>query len=319
VLLLACSACGTAAAGRRAAVPASSASEAALPQGAWLDPADAAFGLLIENRTLWFFQHGDLQRAAQAFLTDGGWMACAQGRERPLELATSGEAPALRDPWQGELRRLEKAAGVDWEPAPLALPPAMPLSMDEVERIQGEIWQRRREDLDALGPLEMVDPAEAWRLPPPERGVWNPAWVANVTANRKFLRQLVARVGWIDAERFGYATAFEAGLLLLHCKDPRLLMAALPVIERDVAAERLLGDAYALTYDKLQILLGKKQRFGTQVDYDAQGHPFALPTESPERIDERREQLGLSPLSQYFAVLGGTEVRFSTECAGLDQ
>lgn len=288
-----------------------------LPQGAWQDRDDATFGLLVEGGTLWAFQNGDLQRAAQAFPAgDGKWKACAEGRESPLDVSAGAATLTLRDPWTKELRRLHPAPSADWKPEPLPLPPTKPLSSAEVEIIQAEIWQRHQEDLDALGTPRKFDPAESWKQPPADADFWNPAAAANVTANRNFLRQLVSRVGWIDVERFGYATAFEAGLLLLHSKDPRLLMAALPMVQRDVESGKLLGDSYALTYDKLQILLGRKQRFGSQVGSDAHG-PYALPTEDSGQVEERRQQLGLVPLSRYLAVFGATEVRFSSDCAGL--
>lgn len=97
-----------------------------------------------------------------------------------------------------------------------------------------------------------------------------------------------------------------------------MMMAALPVIQKDVEAGRLFGDSYALVYDKLQILLGRKQRFASQVDYDAQSRPYLRPTEQPERADERRAQWGLAPLAQYMALFGGTEVRFSPDCSELE-
>jgi hypothetical protein len=287
-----------------------------LPQGAWRDPGDPRFGLLIEGQTIWSFQNGEPQRAVQIFKgRDGGLRACPEGREVALELEVEGDNLTLKDPWRGELRRLEREPASTLKPVPFPLPAPRPFTLQETEAVQGEISQRQHADLELQQQPSAPSRPPSWQQPAP---AWNPALAENVTANRKFLRQLVSRVGWIDAGRFGYGAAFRAELLLLHSLDAAMMMAALPVIQKDVEEGRLFGDSYALVYDKLQILLGKKQRFASQVDYDAQSRPYLRPTEQPETADERRAQWGLVPLAQYIAVFGGTEVRFSPDCAELE-
>jgi hypothetical protein len=46
------------------------------------------------------------------------------------------------------------------------------------------------------------------------------------------------------------------------------MTAVLQAIWRDVEAGHPMGEAYALLYDRVQLMLGDPQRYGTQVDYD---------------------------------------------------
>ena len=46
---------------------------------------------------------------------------------------------------------------------------------------------------------------------------------------------------------------------------------------------------------------GRPQRYGTQVGDVQDGEPVPWPIEEPNRVDERRAEIGLPPLSEYLA------------------
>ncbi len=129
-------------------------------------------------------------------------------------------------------------------------------------------------------------------------------------ANTAWLRTLVAELGWIDAKRFGAQASGAAFLLVQHSGDLALMTAALPRIEADVKA-KLLPDAqpYALLYDRTQLMLGEKQRYGTQLGADAKGQPVVLPLENRAKVEEYRKEIGLFPLTRYLKSFG-KNVRF---------
>jgi hypothetical protein len=119
----------------------------------------------------------------------------------------------------------------------------------------------------------------------------------------EYLRGLMLQVGWIDAERFGYPTANAAFFFIQHSWDVPLMMAALPWIEKDVEAGRTEGEDYALLFDRLQLAIGEKQRYGTQVGIDSSNAAFVFPLEEPERVDDHRKTLGLMPLAEYVGLV----------------
>ena len=176
-----------------------------------------------------------------------------------------------------------RAIPQDLELKPFALAEARDLSPERIQGIQTELRERVSRD-------------QAVRTDPARQG-----GMAGVdTDNTAYLKQLVQEVGWIDVPRFGSQISVDAFLLLQHSGDLGLKLAALPFIERDLKHSEG-AQSYALFYDRLQLDLGRKQRYGTQFRPDAEGNPYVLPLEDPARVDEFLNELGLPPLEKYLA------------------
>ncbi|MBA3709494.1 MAG: hypothetical protein H0W83_11830 [Planctomycetes bacterium] len=117
--------------------------------------------------------------------------------------------------------------------------------------------------------------------------------------NTTWLKTLVGELGWIDATRFGAEAANTAFLIVQHSGDLPLMIAALPAIELDVKKKKIDCQGYALLFDRTQLYLGRKQRFGTQVGQNDKGEMIVLACEHPAEVEKRRKEIGLFPLSQY--------------------
>ncbi len=117
--------------------------------------------------------------------------------------------------------------------------------------------------------------------------------------NTAYLHRLVAEVGWIDVARFGEEAAEAAWLIVQHSGDLRLMQTVLPLIEKEARSSNGDGDGgrYALLYDRTQIWLGHKQRYGSQFFYGPDGM-FVAPLEDPEGVDARRLSLGMSSMTE---------------------
>lgn len=221
----------------------------------------------------------------------------------------------LRDSETGLERRFRRLATRTTRQglSALPLPPPSSLPEGQIREIQAELAERLKEDQRVLvGPR----PPAAARLTTvaPWGAEEDLERLATQSANTRYLKDLVSRVGWIDTARFGYPTSHSAFLLVQHSGDLPLMMAALDGIRRDVEAGHPMGEAYALLFDRLQLRLGERQRYGTQIGRDAFGQPLVLPTEDPEKVAAFREELGIFPLIQAVRFFGGSEVRFSPEC-----
>ena len=164
-----------------------------------------------------------------------------------------------------------------------------PLSLGESERLSEERKREIRKEL-----AERAQKDQEARLEPSRRDEI-PAIDA---VNTSYLKALVQDVGWIDVERFGEEAAHHAFLLVQHSMDLPLMMAALPRIEADVESGSGLGAELAMLHDRVQLLLGEKQRYGTNWQETDNGR-WLLPLEDPERVDEFRKELGLPPLEDY--------------------
>lgn len=123
--------------------------------------------------------------------------------------------------------------------------------------------------------------------------------------NTTWLKKVVVEHGWIDSTRFGTKAANAAFLLVQHSGDLPLMTAALPQIGEEVKAGRLDGQNFALLFDRLQLMQGGRQRYGTQVmKVGSQGDWVVHRLEDPDRVDERRKEMGLGPLEKYLARFG---------------
>jgi hypothetical protein len=203
------------------------------------------------------------------------------------ELAPSPDGRALScttEGLAGEYRKLDHVPP-ELEPAPLAL-----------ERSAGLVRRARACDpgraRDAARPIR--------RCARTRRSTRAIAVDADNTAR---LRELVRDVGWIDVDRFGPEASDAAFLIVQHSGNLALMLAALPRIELDVRRKLLDAQAYALLYDRVQVMLGEKQRFGTQLGHAADGSYVVMPLEDRARVDDFRREIGLFPLKQYLEFL----------------
>jgi hypothetical protein len=54
----------------------------------------------------------------------------------------------------------------------------------------------------------------------------------------------------------------------------------------------------AVLEDRIRVLEGRPQRYGTQYDWDERGEMSPLPIEEPAGVDERRRAIGLPRLGE---------------------
>lgn len=199
------------------------------------------------------------------------WRASVQGSALRLEHAGSATV----------YHRLDQVPPqVDLSPLPVA--PSHQLPASRVDDIQKEIAERfESEQVQLKDPTRGEDRSTLRR------------------SNLGYLRGLLADVGWIDSDRFGQRTSVYTVLLAKHTEDLRLMLTVLPHASEELKKSGK-GQTYAILYDAVQLDLGHKQRYGTQVTEDAKG-PYVLPLEDPQHVDNYLADLGLPPLQIYLA------------------
>lgn len=197
--------------------------------------------------------------------------------------------PAPEETVERYARLDERPEAFDLQPLPLG-DPERPLADERRDSIRRELEERGERDQEVrkifAQPGVSPTPEDSQRMAEVDRD------------NTAYLRRLLAEVGWIDAVRFGAEAARAAWLTVQHSGDLRLMATILPEIERLVRAGAEDGGRYALLYDRSQISLGRKQRYGSQIFFGPDGM-FLAPLEDPENVDARRAELGMSPLADY--------------------
>lgn len=207
-------------------------------------------------------------------VNETGWFLFVRGDEKDRAMA------AYRAWVDATFENVERGGPAPIEP--MVFGPAKPMPKERVRAIREELAKRHEVD-------------QAVRKDPSRHG----EMAAVDKENTAWLVTLVKEIGWIDAERFGAEAADAAFLLMQHSGDLALMKGALPEIIEDVQAGRLAGQDYALLYDRIMLLTGGMQRYGTQIVVRDDGRQVVERLEDPDRVDERRRQLGLGPLEDY--------------------
>jgi hypothetical protein len=295
------------------------------PYGFWVSVSDPAYFLGIEGARYSIASGGRIREVARIVDAAGPRLhLCKHGRNLFYEVTFDEAELILRDPETGETLRFRRLAERPKELVlePIHFPRPNPIPESRMLAIQGELWRRLAVDQEVL------------RLPPGKRKEDLPPWLASAPEpprelsldhlrrfdvqadNTAYLRTLISEVGWIDVARFGYPASNAAFLLVQHSRDLPLMMAALESIRRDLDAGHPVAEAYALLYDRVHLMLGEKQFYGSQMDYDESGYPIVYPLEAPETVEARRSELGMIPLARYVKVFGADELQISQACAG---
>lgn len=188
---------------------------------------------------------------------------------------------------KGGFQRLDHVP-LDLKLEPLPVSAAKALPPERIQAIQKEIKDRfDKEQVLLKSPTPPQDQiAEALRN------------------NLGYLTELLKEVGWLDSARFGAKTSVQAVIMAKHTHDLRLMMTLLPYAEHDLK-DSGDGQTYAVLYDALQLQLGRKQLYGTQVAKDKHdGHLFVLPMqESKAQVNLRLEKMKLPTMDEYLAVM----------------
>jgi hypothetical protein len=109
--------------------------------------------------------------------------------------------------------------------------------------------------------------------------------------NARRLAEVLDASGWPDRETVGEEAERAAALIVQHAiSRPELMRRALPLMR-----DRLPDSAAALE-DRIRVFEGRRQRYGTQLDWDEEGRFVRLPIEDPETVDQLRASVGLDPL-----------------------
>jgi hypothetical protein len=119
--------------------------------------------------------------------------------------------------------------------------------------------------------------------------------------NTAELKKIISEMGWPSRSMVGIDGTNAAFVLLQH-SEYRLQKKMLPTILAAMLASELPGDAYALLRDRVLISEGEPQLYGTQARpvSEWKGHtPTLEPINDPQKVDQRRAELGMPPLAFY--------------------
>jgi hypothetical protein len=116
------------------------------------------------------------------------------------------------------------------------------------------------------------------------------------------LAEMMAEHGWPTEQRVGTDAARAAWLVAQHAdRQLDVQRRAVALMTEAVASGAASARDLAFLQDRLAVNEGREQRYGTQIGAVADGRPVPWPCEDPERLDERRAEVGIEPFDEYTA------------------
>ena len=105
--------------------------------------------------------------------------------------------------------------------------------------------------------------------------------------------------GWPGRSLVGEDASAAAWLVLQDAiGNPSLQRRGLTLMSAAAATGDVSPIHVAMLEDRIRSNEGKGQRYGTQLDWDAEGRLSPLPIEDEPNVDQRRAEIGLGPLAE---------------------
>ena len=125
-------------------------------------------------------------------------------------------------------------------------------------------------------------------------------WDSSIdVANTQRIKEIVEQIGWPTRSKVGGHASEMAWLLVQHADHDRAFqLMCLDLMKAQSAGEVSPGN-FAYLEDRVRVGEGRPQFYGTQFYGDEAGNFGPRPIEDPDHVDERRQAVGLQPLSDY--------------------
>lgn len=131
---------------------------------------------------------------------------------------------------------------------------------------------------------------------------YHPTLKALHEANARELELLIDDEGWPTEGEVGADGALAAFHIALNAiSRPSFLRRCLTLLKAGARRGEIPAWQAATLEDRIRVMEGRPQIYGTQIDWDADGHLAPLPIAAEDDVDARRARVGLPPLAQSLA------------------
>ncbi len=123
------------------------------------------------------------------------------------------------------------------------------------------------------------------------------------TSHKMRVEKMFNKYGFLGYNKVGEGGSKNFWLIVQHCdKFPDFQMKVLNAMDKEVKEDNANSNNYAYLYDRVEANAGRKQLFGTQVDYEVNTTGRAFPKYGlvdSINVDKIRKEYGLEPLKDY--------------------
>ncbi|APU69545.1 DUF6624 domain-containing protein [Christiangramia flava] len=130
---------------------------------------------------------------------------------------------------------------------------------------------------------------------------WNEFKDSVFTTNQKRIEEIFNEYGFVGYDLVGEKGSQDFWLVVQHSDhNPEFQKKVLEKMKQEVEQGNADSKSYALLVDRVKLNTGKRQIYGTQVDYNfklAQAYPKKLADSL--NVNQRRKSVGLEPIEVY--------------------
>lgn len=118
--------------------------------------------------------------------------------------------------------------------------------------------------------------------------------------NRPEVLRIFDKYGWVTISLAGKDAAHDFWLLVQH-QTPEIQRRLLPALKKAARTGNASMGDYAYLYDRVQVGLGKRQHWGTQIKCEDE-KAVLDPVDHPAGLDARRKELFMLPIREYLKI-----------------
>lgn len=167
-----------------------------------------------------------------------------------------------------------------------------------------------------LKQMAKADQLAAWNSNPPEEfkelslEQWKAKKDSIYRSNQKRAAVIFKNIGFPGYDIAGLNGSADFWAIVQHSDfNPQFQKMVLDAMLIEVQKQNASNRQYALLTDRVNINTGKKQVYGTQLEYNVfTGKAKSLATIDPENLNIRREEVGLEPIEIYLEEM--TQINF---------
>lgn len=128
---------------------------------------------------------------------------------------------------------------------------------------------------------------------------YNEEMKAQHNRNAKILSDIIDIIGYPTIEKVGKEANEAAWLVIQHAiGQPEFMRKSAKLLEKEVRQNRADPKSLAYLTDRIAVLEGKEQLYGTQFDWDKHGNLSPSPIDDVNKVNERRKSMGLNTLDE---------------------
>ncbi len=117
--------------------------------------------------------------------------------------------------------------------------------------------------------------------------------------NNQRIKEIISEHGWPGIDMVGKNGSEAAWLITQHAVlDTNFMESCVPLLKEAVEKKQAESHRFAFLQDRVLIMSGQQQIYGTQFDVDSNGKIFPMPIKDPTNVDNLRREIGLESLSE---------------------